>query len=128
MEYALFALPIYGGKSAAARTFLAKLETERKSAYAASEQRLGITRELWAIQTTPEGELFVVFFQADDIPGAVRQFVESRDQFDLWFKQQVNDTTGVDLNVQPNGALSEILSIYNASAAEAQHKTQFTAA
>jgi hypothetical protein len=126
MEYALFALPIHAGKSAAARTFLETLEAERKSDYAASEQRLGITKEVWAIQTTPNGELFVVFFQAADITGAVRQFVESRDEFDLWFKQQVNDTTGVDLNVPPEGALSDILSVYEASVAEVQDKTQLT--
>jgi hypothetical protein len=42
------------------------------------------------------------------------QFVGSRDAFDLWFKEQVKDTTGVDLNVPPTGALSDILSVYEA--------------
>jgi hypothetical protein len=105
IEYALFALPIHGGKSAAARTFLRSLEAERKSDYAASEQRLGITRELWA---------------------AVRQFVASRDAFDLWFKQQVNDTTRVDLNLPPDRALSDIPSVYDGSAAEIEDKIQLT--
>jgi len=58
------------------------------------------------------GELFVVFFQAPDIPGAVAKFVGSRDSFDVWFKDKVKDATGVDLNVPPPGALSEILSVY----------------
>lgn len=89
-----------------------------KDEYAVSEQRLGITKEVWAIQRTPMGHLFVVFFQAPDIPGAVAQFVESRDAFDLWFKDQVKDATGVDLNVPPPGALSEILSVYDAAAAD----------
>jgi hypothetical protein len=62
------------------------------------------------------GELFVVFFQGGDIAGAVGQFVGSQDMFDLWFKQQVKDTTGVDLNVPPPGALSEILSVYEVGA------------
>jgi hypothetical protein len=118
MEYALFALPIHDGKTAAARAFLQNLESERKADYAASEQRLGITKEVWAIQQTPMGELFVVFFQAPNIAGAVGQFVGSRDAFDLWFKEQVKDTTGVDLNVPPSGALSDILSVYDASAPE----------
>ena len=118
MEYALFALPIRDGKSAAARAFLRDLESERKADYAASEQRIGITKEVWAIQQTPMGELFVVFFQGADIAGAVAQFVGSRDAFDLWFKEQVMDTTGVDLNVPPQGALSDILSVYEASAAD----------
>jgi hypothetical protein len=117
MEYALFALPIHDGKSAAAHTFLQDLESSRKAEYAASEQRLGITKEVWAIQKTAMGELFVVFFQAPDIAGAVGQFVGSRDAFDLWFKAQVKDTTDVDLNVPPPGALSDILSVYEAAAA-----------
>ena len=114
MEYALFALPIHEARSAAARAFLQELEGDRKNDYAASEQRLGITKEVWAIQQTPMGELFVVFFQAPDIPGAVGAFVGSQDSFDLWFKDRVKDTTGVDLNVPPPGALSDILSVYDA--------------
>lgn len=118
VEYALFALPIHDDKAAAARAFLQDLEHQRKSDYAASEQRLGITKEVWAIQQMPMGNLFVVFFQAPDVPGAVAQFVGSHDEFDVWFKEQVEDATGVDLNVPPPGALSEILSVYEATGAE----------
>jgi hypothetical protein len=118
MEYAFFALPIHDGKVAAARAFLQDLESQRRAEYAASEQRLGITKEVWAIQQTPMEELFVVFFQASDIFGAVAQFVVSHDAFDLWFKEQVKNTTGVNLNVPPPGALSDILSVYEAPAAD----------
>lgn len=114
MQYALFALPIQSGETDAARGFLKELEGQRKSQYAASEQRLGITREVWAIQQSPMGDLFVVYFQSDDIGGALSQFVGSQDEFDQWFKRQVKDTTGVDLNVPPAGPLSDILSVYEA--------------
>jgi hypothetical protein len=116
MEYALFALPILPGKSDAARGFLKDLEHERNADYSASEQRLGITKEVWALQQSPMGDLFVVFFQAPDIAGAVNQFVGSQDPFDQWFKQHVKDATGVDLNVPVTGPLSEILSVYEARA------------
>ncbi len=112
MENALFALPIQSGKTDTARAFLQQLEGERKSQYAVSERKLGITKEVWAIQESPMGALFVVFFHAPDIGGALRQFVGSQDEFDQWFKKQVMDTTGVDLNVPPPGPLSEILSVY----------------
>ena len=112
MEYALFALPIQAGKTDAARAFQRELDGERKAQYAESERRLGITKEVWALQQSPMGELFVVFFQADDIGGAVSQFVGSQDAFDQWFKSQVKDITGVDLNVPPPGPLSEVLSVY----------------
>jgi len=114
VEYALFALPIQAGKSDAARAFLQALEGGRKADYAASEKRLGITKEVWALQQSPMGELFVIFFQGADIGGAVSQFVASQDAFDQWFKGQVKDTTGVDLNVPPPGPLSDILSVYEA--------------
>jgi len=114
MEYALFALPIQSGKTDAARTFQRELEGQRKAQYAASEQRLGITKEVWALQQTPMGDFFVVFFQSDDIGGAIKQFVGSQDEFDQWFKRQVRETTGVDLNVPPPGPLSDILSVYEA--------------
>ena len=114
MEYALFALPIQSGKSEAARAFLRELEQERKSQYAASERRLEINKEVWAIQQSPMGELFVVFFQGADIGAAVGKFVASQDEFDLWFKDRVKEVSGVDLNVPPPGPLSEVLSVYEA--------------
>ena len=114
MEYALFALPLQPGKSASAREFMQQLEGDRKSQYAASEQRLGITKEVWALQESPMGDLFVVFFQSESIGQALAQFAGSQDDFDLWFKGQVEDTTGVDLSMPPPGPLSDILSVYEA--------------
>ena len=46
MQYALFSLPIHTGCGQDARAFLEQLEWERKTQYAASERRLGITKEL----------------------------------------------------------------------------------
>ena len=114
MEYALFALPIHSDRAEAARAFLHELEGARKSQYAVSEQRLGITKEVWAVQQTPSGQVFAVFFQSDNIGAAVSQFVGSQDAFDQWFKAEVRATTGVDLNEAPSGPLSEILSVYDA--------------
>src|SRR5205823_13507096 len=109
---ALFALPIQTGKTDDARAFLREIEGPRKGQYGASEKRLQITKEVWALQQSPMGDLFVVFFQSNDIGGALNQFAGSQDEFDQWFKQQVKDTTGVDLNVPPPGPLSDILSVY----------------
>jgi hypothetical protein len=115
MQYAVFSLPIHPRRTEAARAFLLELEHGRKNQYAASEQRLGITKEVWALQQTPAGECFVVFFQSDNIGESVGQFVASTDEFDRWFKRQVADLTGVDLNVPPPGPLSEIVSVYESA-------------
>jgi hypothetical protein len=114
MQYALFSIPIRPDKTNAARAFLTELEGPRKPAYARSEQRIRITKELWAIQHTPSGDLFVVFFQSEDVGGAIQSFIASQDEFDVWFKSQVLDATGVDIAQLPPGPLSEVLSVYEA--------------
>src|SRR5215204_5117748 len=86
MDQTLFALPILPGKAEAARAFLTELEGPRQGQYAASEQRLGLTKEVWAIQQTPTGELYVVYFAGEDIGMAFGMFAASRDAFDVWFK------------------------------------------
>ena len=114
MDQTLFALPILSGKTAVARAFLDELEGARKADYAISEQRLGLVKEVWAIQQTPTGDLYVVYFAGEDIGQAFQRFAASQDGFDRWFKAQVLATTGVDLNTPPAGPMSEILSDYTA--------------
>ena len=94
MDRTLFALPLRAGKTEAARAFLRELEGERKAAYAASEARLGLTKEVWAVQALPTGDCFVVYFEGADIAGAFRRFAGSQDAFDRWFKAQVRDASG----------------------------------
>jgi hypothetical protein len=110
VDQTLFALPILPGQTEAGRAFLRELEGPRKEQYAASEGRLGLTKEVWAIQAGPQGDLYVVYFAGADIAGAFRQFAASQDEFDKWFKDRVLATTGADLNTPPPGPMSEILS------------------
>jgi hypothetical protein len=119
MDRTLFALPLLAGKTEAARAFLRELEGERQAAYAASEARLGLTKEVWALQALPEGGSYVVYFEGADVPGAFRQFAASQDAFDRWFKDRVRETTGADLNTPPPGPMSEILSVYEAAPTDA---------
>ena len=114
MDQTLFALPILTGKADDARAFLTELEGERKGQYAASERRLGLTKEVWAIQGTPAGDLYLVYIAGADIPAAFQRFAASQDEFDRWFKRRVMETTGADLNTPPPGPMSEILSDYQA--------------
>jgi hypothetical protein len=114
MDVTCFALPILPGKEDAARAFLRELEGPRKGQYALSEQHLGITKEVWAVQQTPQGSLFVVYIEGSDIGRAFQQFATSQEEFDQWFKRQVREATGADLNTPPPGPLSEVLSRYDA--------------
>ena len=114
MDRTCFTIPIQTGQTAHARAFLQELESQRKDQYAVSEQRLGISTEVWAIQESPGGDFFVVYIAADNLASAFQTFAASRDPFDRWFKERVATATGIDLNTPPPGPLSEVLSVYTA--------------
>jgi hypothetical protein len=114
MDTTCFALPVLPGMTASARTFLQELEGQRRDSYALSERRLGIEKEVWALQQTPQGDLFAVYIESPDVGRAFAQSARSLDAFDQWFKRQVAETTGADLNTPPAGPPSEVLSRYEA--------------
>lgn len=114
MDQICFALPLLPGKTEAARAFMQELEGQFKSDFAASEQRIGITKESWYLQQTPNGDLFVTYMESPDFAKALSEFGQSQEPFDRWFKQQMADVTGIDLNDPPPGPLSEQLSTYEA--------------
>jgi hypothetical protein len=114
VEQSLFALPILPGKTEAARAFLHELEHERKGQLAECDQQFGVVKETWAIQQTPQGDLLVAYFVAENIAQAFLEFAASQGEFERWVKQQLQETTGADLNTPPAGPLSEILTDYAA--------------
>src|SRR5687768_12573436 len=109
MDQALFALPILPGKTEAGRAFLQELGGPRKQELAACGQRAGVAKEVWAFQQTPRGDLFVAYIAGENVAQAFEQFAASQGEFDRWFKQQLQDTTGAELNTPPPGPISEIL-------------------
>lgn len=107
MDQAPFALPILPGKTEAARAFLREVGGPRKQELAACDQRMGIGKEVWAIQQTPQGNLLLAYVAGENLAQAFAQFAVSQDEFDRWFKQQVQEMTGADMNT-PTGRISEI--------------------
>jgi len=114
MDQTLFAMPILPGKTEVARAFLGELEGPRKPQLTACDQSLGITKEVWAIQEMPQGDLLVGYLAGENVGQAFTQFAASQDEFDRWFKQQMREVTGADLNTPPTGPFSEILADFGA--------------
>jgi hypothetical protein len=116
MDQVCLVLPIKQGKSDAARAFMHELETGRKDEYAVSEQRIGIDKEAWYMASTPAGDQFVAYMETRDFGSALDLFSRSRDEFDLWFKARLDESTGLDLNHPPEGmTLPELVSSYIAA-------------
>jgi len=112
MEQVCFALAVVHGKAETARAFMRELEGARKAEYAASERRIGIVKEAWFLQAAPAGDLLIGYMESADFARSLKMFAESRDPFDMWFKERMAAATGVDLNNPPPGPLSELLSSY----------------
>ncbi len=115
MEHIGFALPILPGKGAAARAFQRELTGARRAEYAHAERALGIVKELWFVQETPNGDLFVAYLESPDCNRALDRFVASQVAFDVWFRRQLAEVTGIDLGAPPPGPLSELVSRYEAA-------------
>src|SRR4051812_16603369 len=113
MDHVCIALPILPGKSADARAFQRELDTTRKAEYTVSEGRLGIPREYWFIAELPVGDLLIGYFDAQDANVALGAFIQSQDEFDLWFKAKEKTPPGLDLNTPPaDMKLPEIVSTF----------------
>jgi hypothetical protein len=95
---------------------MGELKGPRRDAYAESEQRIGIEKELWFISDLGDQEILVAYMESGDFGRAFEQFVASRDSFDMWFKEQLANATGLDLNNPPELQLPELVSHYEATA------------
>ena len=60
----------------------AALNGSRKGEYGESERNIGITKELWFLQQTPNGDLFVAYLESPDAARALGMFSQSREPFD----------------------------------------------
>jgi hypothetical protein len=116
MDHICLTIPILAGEGEAARGFMGELEGSQHDSYAESEQRIGIDKELWFISDLGEQELLVAYMESGDFGRAFEQFVASRDSFDLWFKEQLANVTGLDLNDPPEMQLPELVSHYEVAA------------
>lgn len=117
MDHVCVVFPVISGKSLAAREFMRELDGSRMADYARSEQKIGITKELWFLASLPTGDALVGYIEAADFGKAVGQFGASREPFDVWFKQRMAEVTGVDFsNIPADFRPPELLSLYDAAA------------
>jgi hypothetical protein len=108
METSLVALPILPGKTEELKQFVKEVWGARKKEYEASRQRQGITREYVHIQSTPRGDILVIFREANDLGQMHQAAITSKDPFDLWFQQQLFACHGAYLT-EPGALMSEAL-------------------
>jgi hypothetical protein len=111
VDHICLVVPVIPGKEDDVRAFYGEVEA-RMDEFDESEQRLGITKEVAWLAPVESGSATVIYIESDDFERAFSKFVQSQEDFDLWFKQRVLDVSGLDLNNPPEMALPEVLSVY----------------
>ncbi len=93
-----FTLPLLPGKTETDRSAMTSCwRGERQGDFEQSRRRLGITREAVWIQATPQGDVVVIYMEADDLETAFKGVATSGEPFDRWFRDHVRDVHGVAL-------------------------------
>lgn len=93
-----FIAPLLPGKTETDRSAMISCwRGERNEAYERSRRQLGITREAIFIQSTPNGDVAVVYWEAADIGAALKGLATSEDPFDRWFRDHVREVHGMDV-------------------------------
>ncbi len=93
-----FVLPLLPGKTDLDReTMTSCWYGERKAAFEDARRRAGVTREAVWIQGTPNGEVVVIYLEADDLASAFKTIATSDEPFDRWFRDHIREVHGVSL-------------------------------
>jgi membrane protein required for beta-lactamase induction len=98
MSTIAFATPLLPGMTGLDRDAMTSFQTgERKTDYEDARRRAGITREKVWIQTTPAGDMAIVYMEADDLDAAFAALGKSDEPFDRWFRDHVQRVHGFSL-------------------------------
>ena len=100
--------PILPGKTEQWKRFCQEMVGPRRSEYEATNKRLGITRDFASLQQTPQGDVAVVYLEAQDIPHVFEAYASSQEPFDVWYREQLKDIHGVDFSQPLPGPLPEV--------------------
>lgn len=104
-----FAVPILPGKTEDLKRLAEEIKGPRRSEFEESQRRLGVTRENWYIQETPQGDTLVVYMEAANPVGVLQGIAASQEPFERWFKEKVLEINGMDLNQPPPGPPAEVI-------------------
>ena len=94
--------PVLPGQEDTARVLSKEVSGPRAEAFKECQARCGVTEETWALQETPAGTFWLVFFKGD-VEKTFTNLATSDEDFEKWFRAQVLQISGVDLAQPPAG-------------------------
>src|SRR5713226_1554835 len=109
------AIPVLPGKTEGVRKIFKAIKTEKWKEYDRSQKRAGVKKERDFLQSSPMGDMVILYLESDDLNKAFSEFGASKDPFDLWIKKELKNATGVDFSQPSSSPLPELLVSYDSS-------------
>jgi hypothetical protein len=106
-------LPILPGKTEVVRKMFRTLKSEKWKDYDRAQRKAGVKKERDFLQSSPMGDMLIVYLEQDDFSKAFSELAASKDPFDVWLKKEVKNATGIDFSQPPSGPLPELLSSWD---------------
>lgn len=103
-----FFVPLLPGKADAARAFAEALSGPRRAEL--DDAQTTVTKESWFLQETPHGDFMIVYYVSPDPKKVHQALAVSEEPFDVWFREQILDLTGIDISTPFPGLPEQILS------------------
>jgi hypothetical protein len=97
MRATAIAAPIVAGKTEDWREFCEEIHRVHRHAYEESRRHAGITREIFRLQRTAQGDIAIMYIEAEDPQEAFREIGRSDRPFDRWFREWILECHGLDL-------------------------------
>jgi hypothetical protein len=94
------AVPLVPGKTDAHRALAEAAKGLRKKGFDAFHDRAGVVEDWW-IEQTPMGDFALVYLESDDLGGAMGHLAKSQDETEVWFKETLLETQGLDWSGPP---------------------------
>ena len=95
------AVPILPGKKSAFEELCRALQGPKVREVREANRRHGVDKETWFLQSGPQGDMCIVYWEAAASTKPMEIFVKSQDPFDLWLKSELEKVTGIDFNDPP---------------------------
>jgi hypothetical protein len=92
------AFPIKAGAKEQIKRAFATATGSRRREFETSQRRIGVSRELNWIQTTPGGDFVVRYIEGENVTNAPGARAGSGAAFDDWFRAQIKAASALDLS------------------------------
>src|SRR5262245_11417157 len=112
MQRLCLAVPVQRGKTQALKEFVRTITESRWGEYEDFQERSRVQKVTWCLQRSPHGDQFLIYNEGEDFARLISEFAASTHPFDVWFRQQALEITGVDFRKFEPSMLPELLLEY----------------